>query len=205
MDKFLEVKFCKGLLTEGLNEIAIKELQHIIAAYSEPHRHYHNINHIFELLKLCDRFNVDSPNTYLAIFYHDVVYNTILPGNEDKSASFAETSLKKMGVSADRIDAIAGMILATKNHLQKTDDPETQLFLDLDFCIVGYPVEQYERYVQAIRQEYSSVPEFLFLRGRKKFLEAAVRATQLFHTAVFENEFGKQAKVNVRHELELLA
>lgn len=204
MDRYLEEKFRSGLMVEKLDRVALMELGLIIDAYNESHRHYHNIKHIFELFNLCDKFSVNAPNIYLAIFYHDVIYSTLFPGNEEKSARYAKRSLMKIGIQNERIDTVVKMILATKNHLLKNSDPETQIFLDLDFCIVGYPIDQYKKYVLAIREEYSNLPEFVFKKGRKKFLEVAVNSINIFQSALFETEFGNQAKINIRQELKNL-
>ncbi len=67
---------------------------------------------------------------------------------------------------------------------------------------MGYPDSAYENYGHAIRSEYSSIPKFLFNSGRKKFLQSTVNETQLFHTKLFENEFGKQARINIQKELK---
>ena len=202
MDNYLKEKWCYGLGVDSLDDTAIFELNKIIEKYSESHRHYHNLNHILELLKKCDEYKINSPNIVLAIFYHDVIYSTLLPGNEDKSAQFADDSLRSLGEPPKRIKMVREMVLATKKHQQKINDPEIQLFLDLDFCIMGYSEADYEKYVVAIRNEYSSIPKFLFNSGRKKFLQSVANEAQLFHTTLFESEFGNQARINIQKELK---
>src|SRR4051794_22476684 len=64
----------------------------LVAAYSEPHRHYHNLEHIAEMLRVVDRlskFAADPDAVRLAVWFHDAVYDPRAKDNEKLSAILA--------------------------------------------------------------------------------------------------------------------
>ena len=66
--------------------------QSLVAAWSEPHRTYHSVDHLREILaRIDDLADVaeDVDAVRLAAWYHDVVYAG-LPDDEERSARRAE-------------------------------------------------------------------------------------------------------------------
>ena len=60
-------------------------LDELVRAYSEPHRHYHTIEHVASLLRLLDEHGrgVNDRNAVaLAILFHDVVYDPARHDND---------------------------------------------------------------------------------------------------------------------------
>ena len=67
----------------------------LAARYSEPTRHYHDLQHLEEVLDTVGRFQDqarDSAALGLAAWYHDAVYDTRAHDNEEKSAAFARAA-----------------------------------------------------------------------------------------------------------------
>ena len=63
----------------------------VIDQYLEPHRHYHNINHISNMLSNVHVYNlsaVDKIKLHMAILYHDIVYDPESNVNEENSALY---------------------------------------------------------------------------------------------------------------------
>lgn len=62
--------------------------------YSEPSRHYHNLEHlahmIGELEPLQPRIH-DWPTLLLAVFYHDIIYKASRKDNEEKALHWQES------------------------------------------------------------------------------------------------------------------
>ena len=63
--------------------------QILLDAYTEPHRHYHTVQHIVECLDLYHQVKKQLEQTLwveLAIWFHDVVYDPQSNENEMRSA-----------------------------------------------------------------------------------------------------------------------
>lgn len=65
--------------------------ERLFTAYSEPHRHYHTLAHVVEMLDCLEESSElarDRDMLSLAIWFHDVVYDSTAPhgGNEAASA-----------------------------------------------------------------------------------------------------------------------
>ena len=169
----------------------------LAAAYGEPHRAYHNLTHIAELLGWFDRVADDigwrEPKTvYAAILFHDAVYDPAAKDNEAKSAAWAER--------AGYPDAVP-LIEMTANHTAAKPDQDGALFLDADMAIVGAPAAQFDAYNAAIAREYSHVPADAFKAGRRAFLEKVLATPRIFHTAYFHDRLDAQARANLRRAL----
>jgi len=75
-------------------------------AYSEPHRHYHTLEHIAHALARFDgiRSRVDAADAAeLALWLHDFVYDPRTKDNEARSAAYARRLLAEGGVVTMRL------------------------------------------------------------------------------------------------------
>jgi predicted metal-dependent HD superfamily phosphohydrolase len=131
------------------------------AAYGEPHRFYHNLGHIADCLGWFDRAEEpvsDRQAVELAIWFHDVVYDTRSSDNEEKSAVWAERSLERGGVRSSLVEKVGHLVRLT-SHRSFPDDPDTRVLLDVDLAILGSAPARFAYYQRAIREEYRWVPE----------------------------------------------
>lgn len=175
-------------------------------AYTRPPRHYHNLDHLenlhAQLLPVWNR--LEDPNAVvIAIAYHDLIYNVRSTSNERRSAERAAEQLGLIGIDPRTIERCAAHILATAGHAL-SEDPDTNLFTDADLSILGAPPEAYARYAELVRKEYAIYPDFLYKPGRRKVLEHFLAMDRIFKTAHFQGLFEKQARVNLREELDRL-
>lgn len=175
-------------------------------AYNQKHRHYHNLHHIIDLLsqaKAYQKYIKDLDSIYLAIFFHDIVYDASKENNEEKSALFAEKMLGKMRVEQSQIEKVSKYILATKRHLPTPEEPDLQFFLDADLSILASDSARYEQYASQIRKEYSIYPDFLYKSGRKKALLSFLERERIFYFYGQDKE--KMARENIEKEIDRLS
>lgn len=186
--------------------LATKLWQELVQAYTASGRHYHNLQHIEELIRLAGlhQATIKDPDAMrLAIFYHDAVYHALRKDNEEKSALLAMAKLQQLSLPPARLQHIYEMILATKNHTA-CPDADTNLLLDFDLSILGSSWEQYQAYSRQVRKEYSLVPYFLYKRGRKKVLEHFLGLPRIYKTEIFFQQLEAAARQNLAQELQLL-
>lgn len=185
--------------------IIAEEFTNIISRYQEPHRHYHNCQHILELLDLIMEYTAEEYHDIhiFTAFYHDVVYEPGYTDNEIKSAEFAVKSLEKLGVPVDIIQAVEEIILATQKHEWLGENIPNQLtiFLDIDRVILGAKPERFQEYCRQIRAEFSHFPDEIFIPARVSFLNGLIISEKIFFTSVISQVFENQLIDNVNNEI----
>ena len=176
--------------------------------YAGRGRHYHNWQHVESLLALSERYASqlsDKQVVDFAIFYHDAVYNVLRKDNERRSAVMAMNRLDLLQVSAKVIGLVYIYIEATQTHrIPQGRDYAADLafFLDFDMSILAADRETYRLYKEQVRKEYSLVPSALYKPGRKRFLQACLDNSSIFHTAEFRSQYEAKARANLQWELE---
>lgn len=185
-------------------EIAAAEWSRIETAYGAPERRYHGLSHLDFLFRELDRRSPAEPlRLAFAAWYHDLVYDPQRGDNEAGSAEIAREALPRMGADEDLTERVARLIEATADHLAGGSDADDNLFLDMDFCILGAPAAIYDAYAEGVRQEYAWAPDDLYAAGRGDFLKRALERERVFLTEAFEAEYGAQARENMARELAL--
>ncbi len=185
----------------------------LVARYSEPHRFYHTVAHIDNLFttigtirKFSDTVEPDySTIITLAIWFHDVIYNTRASDNEEKSIEYAETVLTRLNVCRATLDRVKTLILATEKHHPPNEDLTCQIFLDADLAILSANSREYNQYAQAIRHEYAWIPLNEYRVGRKRVLESFLQRERLYFTAYMYTTKETAARINLKAESESLS
>ncbi|QEL20106.1 HD domain-containing protein [Limnoglobus roseus] len=197
------VRFVGGLGVEPANAYPV--FDRLVAAHSEPHRHYHTLEHVAEVLKVVGRlakFADDPVAVQLASWFHDAVYDPKARDNESRSAEMARAALQEMGIDREA-EWVADLIRATANH-RSLDDADTDVLLDADLAILGAGEARYLRYAEAIRREYAFVPDDDYRKGRAAVLEKFLARDRIYRTDVMHLEAEAPARQNLRAEIERL-
>ncbi len=178
----------------------------LVAAYTQPDRHYHNLNHLDQIFVILDRFSdLANPNAvYLAAWFHDFIYDPQAADNEIQSARAAEDLLVNLGASPATIDRVSSLILATNGHKVDPKDRDLSIFLDADLAILGTDPVIYQAYQQSIRREYSWVSDAAYQTGRIRVLKRFLTRDRLYYTALLFNELESIARLNLEREIDFL-
>ena len=189
------------------DEAADRWLNLLTLDYSGPGRHYHNLHHVAEMLRLLGHFESDAADytaVRFAAWFHDAVYDTRSGTNEEESAALAVRALEELRVPSPSITLTRQFILATKRHGAEGGPPDLGLFLDADLSILGAPEETYLAYSEAIREEYAWVPEAAYREGRLKVLTNFLRRERLYYTEPLAERFEARARRNLSNEIRVL-
>lgn len=202
----------------------------LIAAYTQPDRHYHNLHHIEHFLTILDplgqrsyRFTTntsdrslptlqDPLSVSLAAWFHDYIYNSQASDNELQSANAAKELLTHLSTLNEararqilpRIDRIQQLILATSGHQTDPNDSDLCIFLDADLAILGADPARYQAYARAIRREYSWVSDSDYRSGRSRVLASFLHRDRLYYTDVLFDELESIARLNLESEIDSL-
>jgi predicted metal-dependent HD superfamily phosphohydrolase len=178
-------------------------LAELLARYAEPHRSYHTLQHLgecFAALAPVRHLAERLPELELALWFHDAVYDTHAVDSEERSARWAEETLRAAGVRAEATSRIGALILATR-HAVRPEEPDARLLVDVDLAILAAPWSRFEEYERQVRQEYDWVPEPAFRAGRARILRGFVDRPSIYSTPWFAERFETRALENLRRSL----
>jgi len=190
--------------------------------YSEPHRYYHTWDHIEQCLKELERIKNyvdDYASIYLAILFHDIVYDPRRTDNEEKSVEVAKFWMERISdlmifnPMFDYItEKVCKLIMCTKNHKAGNASVHIQndikYFLDVDLSILGQPKKVFDEYERNIRKEYYFVPDVIYKKERSKILKKLLNPNgnlgNIYFTELFCEKYEDKARENIGRSLEKL-
>ena len=204
---YLKIIFFKKMLHYCSDKALIETtFDDLLELYNANNRFYHDLTHVSSLLNRWEdsKLNInDDDVVYLAIWFHDAIFNTWKSDNEEKSAELAVEFLNKTSFPKERIDKVVTYILGTKTH-ESTGENDMNYFLDIDLSILGSDETIYDIYTKQIRDEYNFYPSFLYNRGRRKVLNSFLDKEFIYKTEEYRSKLEEQARINMARELESL-
>jgi pantetheine-phosphate adenylyltransferase len=145
----------------GVPEEALKR-------YEEPHRFYHTLSHIEDILQqLADRDLINNEALLLATVYHDVIYDPKSSTNEEDSARYFNESYNGSEPLKQEVTTI---ILDTKTHQPTT--ALSAIFCEIDLSILNQPLSKLMVYEHQIFKEFQFVDYSIYKAKRIEVLKA---------------------------------
>jgi predicted metal-dependent HD superfamily phosphohydrolase len=176
-------------------------LERLLAAWREPQRHYHTLQHLEECLALFDevRDQAHHPaDIELALWFHDAVYDVHAHGNEERSARWADEALYAAGLAPDSVRRIHGLIMATCHGAAPAcANPDAALLTDIDLAILGAPEARFAEYERQIRAEYAWVAPEIYAVKRRAVLRGFLERAAIYATPVLHRRLERQARRNL--------
>ena len=139
----------------------------LVAAWSEPHRTYHSVQHLRDILDRVEELGpyADDPDSVrLAAWYHDSIYAG-LPDDEERSARRAEQELSRLGVAPDTVNEVARLVRLTITHDPAAGDRNGEVLSDADLAPLAVSRDLYQLNSAAIRAEYPHIPDEVFRKA----------------------------------------
>jgi pantetheine-phosphate adenylyltransferase len=128
----------------------------VMNAYDEPHRFYHTLEHIIDVLKqLHDAELLKHDELFLAAVFHDIIYNAQSSTNEEDSAEFFINAAKSSSLTHEQKEHIKQLILDTKHH--KPTVPFSEEFIKADLAILNASFDKLIKYEKQIFKEFQFV------------------------------------------------
>ncbi len=191
--------------TLGLGEKSQEVGRELIKCYEQPHRCYHNLQHLDECLEQARAHSdlaLDLPAVEVAIFFHDAVYVIGDADNEQRSADMARKTLMDLGLRTATVAQIAKMVLAT-THKFEPPLGDARLVCDCDLAILASPRPRYDEYARQIEAE-AGLPPVEFRPRRAQFLRVMLEKPTIFWTPQCRAELEGQARANMQNEVQVL-
>jgi predicted metal-dependent HD superfamily phosphohydrolase len=183
-----------------------REWNELSTRYAEPHRAYHNIQHIAhclrELAAVRPHFG-ELPEVALAVWFHDIVYNPKAQDNEEQSVGLFRQLARPGGLPPRLVEEVSELIMATR-HNTAPPSLATQVMLDVDLSIFGQAPVAFDAYEEQIRREYEWMSFPKYVRGRSLILQKFLHRSHIYETEHFRQRYEDQARANLKRSLEQL-
>lgn len=205
-----------ALAPDAGRDLWLAEGSLLLRGWSEPHRQYHTVEHLAEVLTAVDELQragaVDDDEALVAravLWYHDLVYDAraTAGSNEQRSAMMARDHLHRLGVHPATVDAVEAGVLMTFGHEAPTDAADAaeprmlDAVHDADLWILSAPEQRYAAYRGQVRAEYAHVADPDFRRGRAAVMAPFLRRARLYRTGYAHEAWTGQARTNLAGEL----
>lgn len=193
-------------LPHGWTEVCpIAVFERAKIAYESGIRRYHTWEHVLACVEQLRSFPLGRTRAgFLALVFHDAIYEPGRTDNERRSAELARAVLSECAIEESDLAAIQRMILATRDHLHEGRElpPDEQAMLDIDLSILGSEREAYARYAAAIRDEFvpAAATAGQFRIGRREFLARTLAAEHIFLTVEGRARWEATARSNLSWE-----
>ncbi len=205
MDLLLLKKRWLALFLPALpTQATISAFHFLVSKYNEPHRHYHNLEHINACLHHFDDINnlIEFPVAVeAAIWFHDIIYHPMGSCNEKRSAEYARNTLLELGFSKNLTATVFHLILATA-HPSHPHSNDEQYLADIDLAVLGSDSDIFDTYEKTIRLEFGWMPGFIYKRQRKTFLKHLIARQSIYHTAYFIENLEEKALKNIERTVK---
>ncbi|MGA8261128.1 MAG: hypothetical protein WB783_13020 [Arenicellales bacterium] len=175
--------------------------------YSEPGRHYHNLDHVCHCLARVDEVREylrDTDAVELALWFHDAVYVPSAHDNELRSALLFDRLLG-VHLPTERADRIHTMIMATV-HPSGARDDDSRFVADIDLSGFALPRPDFLRATGLLRRECLHLTDSEFQLGTLAFFKKVLARPSIYLTKHFRATHEQPARrnlIDLVEELEL--
>jgi predicted metal-dependent HD superfamily phosphohydrolase len=195
-------QLCHGVATPAQRQAVFDDL---VLRYSEPHRHYHTLDHIAACLDAFDQLRslaAEPDVVQTAIWFHDAVYDPRRADNEQRSADVADAAERSLDTSRAFRRAVRELILATRHDVTPpARDGDARLLVDIDLLIFAASPERFDAYEGAIRREYAHVADEPFRAGRAAVIRRFLERPAIYLTPPIRERHEGAARANLERSL----
>jgi predicted metal-dependent HD superfamily phosphohydrolase len=177
--------------------------EEIYQKYTESHRFYHDLNHIWSRLGEVQKHN--DLNLELAWWFHDSIYDPTKKDNELQSSGFAYKMMYAMGVQENERLEVHRLIMCTQ-HNCLLSDPIGQIIADIDLLGLADDRFTFDDNSANIRKEFSMYSDEEYKKGRLEFLENFCKRSKIYYTKTYSDYYDREgtARKNLAREIERL-
>lgn len=185
----------------GASGDAIAAADRLFAAWAEPARRYHDLQHLADCLHTLDSAPVDPADSdvlELALWFHDAVYDPSASDSEARSAALLAAEGAVLGMAPAEVAEASRLVCATAHGLpDRYADARADVLRDVDLAILASHPLRFLEFEHGVAEEYAAVSHTAFIVGRGRFLAGLLARRAIFRTAHFHNRFEAQARSNL--------
>lgn len=140
----------------------------VIRRYDEPHRFYHTLDHITDVLGYLQT-HIDCNELFLATVFHDIIYDPQSKSNEQDSADLFLKEAAHTSLTDKMRQDVKQMILDTAHHQPSSD--LSKIFIEADLNVLNQSFEKLMDYERKIFKEYQFVDYKIYKAKRIEVLQ----------------------------------
>lgn len=186
--------------------------RNLLTRWNEPHRSYHDERHLEDVLLALNHLQVRgemiAPETLLAAWFHDAVYEGTAGDDETASAELALRTLAKAEFALDDVlvATVGEHVLATIPAREVANPPASLAhLLDADLSIFAASPTRYADYASSVRREYAHVSDSAFANGRAQILESYLLLPRIYRSDAAAALWEDRARENLLREVAELS
>lgn len=149
-------------------EISLDKIKEM---YDHHSHYYHNFQHIEDLFSIV---SIENDVLWMAILFHDVLFDTRTNTHEEDSANFFEANCR---ADASFIQAVKKIIMATKYFEVVESDLEKEMIRIDRLILSKTDINSLLTWEQSIFSEYQHLSVSEYKKGRVAFLNQAFEET----------------------------
>lgn len=166
--------------------------------WEEPHRFYHNLGHLSQLMIDIDAYSCGCDDiTFLEeleliSLFHDVIYNPKSKTNERDSAEFFINSVHIASRATTHCQRIYQAILDTDYSVwwKQPSSKVSEIFRNFDYNqLFHYSTKQLFDNGMKIFKEYQYVPYPTFVQARLEFIDKVIATYDIYNNFTHLNEY----------------
>jgi predicted metal-dependent HD superfamily phosphohydrolase len=154
--------------------------------YDEPHRLFHNWDHIAYGLDIFKKLDTGTTEQVIAWLFHDIIYDPTKRDNEALSGQLARKFIKENG--DDNIISLGDVSIIindTMTHIPTV--PISGLVLDIDMSsLADNDYNEFERQRLLAAKEYAFFGKDVVMAGTKAFIIKTLNQDRIFTTDYFK-------------------
>lgn len=199
--------------------VLVETARDLVARYDEPHRVYHNTDHLdhalsslSNLASILTRKELNATELEeigLMIWFHDAVYDIgphVPHGqNERLSADLFMASTEAEMLPGNRAEIVEEGILHSASHTvcyaKHSLTTTQQIFLDIDLCGMGESYDFFLENGEKIRKEYAWVDPDTFKQNRIKFFGALLKRPYIYYNLAMRGMYEAKTRQNINRWL----
>lgn len=208
------VRTCLGAGASASREEIELTGERLLARWTEPSRHFHNVRHLADVLARVDELAEEAHEpdlVRLAAWYHGAVFDAAERtsyahrGGEDERASavLARLELGELGLPQRAVDRVAELVTALERHSPVPGDDDCAVLNDADLAMLAAEPQRYKAYLGDVRAEYAHLPVEEFVRARIAILRRLLDRPHLYSSPMGQG-WEEPARQNVGAELQRL-
>ncbi|WP_121188584.1 metal-dependent phosphohydrolase [Nocardiopsis sp. Huas11] len=187
----------------GSEPEAVAVGRELLERWSEPHRRYHTVAHLWDTLDAAERLRGEARDpdaVRYALWFHDAVYEGRAGEDEEESAALARRLLALMGAPPPLVAEVSRLVLLTRTHRPDEGDADGAVVCDADLAVLAGTPDAYLTYAAAVRAEYGHVPDEAFRQGRLAVLRELLAVPHLYRTRYGREHWEARARSNLLAE-----
>ena len=183
-------------------------IEQVLGFYDEPHRAYHDRQHLLEMFDASIGLGERLLATQcLALLFHDAIY---VPGAARGSNEMMSAQLLRVytrGLDRTVVDTACALVIDTADHVARS--AEAELVLDLDLMRLAAPPNDFDRYSRLVFAEQRSLIAIaddsealaFFAARRLPFFQQLLDRPSIYCTGAGRRHFEAPARANLRHAI----